>query len=199
MKTIKLPLGWVLHKPQPKTAIHPEYKRLVEFAFEIDGVKYYEFKNLGDMPTMRFKKFQDFSTQCDWRMSIDDIQELIVLQEKAINKQKITDIVKINDAFKYCMTIYLETDLFMQLFSCLFFTMDENLEDYDYDIGAKKIEAFSKHGVPDFFLKEPIKRYLPLTTISKQDFEVFSKQTDVKRDFLQSIKKNVLQSVTATD
>ena len=197
MKPIKLPFGLVLSKPKAKTALHPQYKTLTEFAFKIDGVEYYEFATLGDMPPERYKKMQDIMVQCDWRMTIDDIKELVKLQRDAVNKGKLTDVVEVIQGFEYCLGLYLETDLFMMLFSCVFFTLDEDLSDYDYDIGAKKIEAFKKHGIPDFFLKTPVKKWLPVTDISKQDIETFSKMTSVKRSYLLSLKQKVMKNINA--
>ena len=195
MNQIKLPFGLVLSRPKAKTALHPDYKKSIQFAFTIEGQDYYEFTTLSDMPQERYKKFNDLATQCDWRMSIDDLKELLDLQKKAVNNGKLTDIMEIVNAFEYCLTIYIETDLFMVLFSCLFFTKDEDLTDYDYDIGVIKTELFKKHGIPSFFLMQPVKKYLPLTDISSQDIEVFSKQTSVKREFLQSTKLRVLKNL----
>jgi len=181
-------------KIKPRTAIHPDIKKKTVFAFTIDGVDYYEFENLIDMPIERYKQFQDLATQCDWRMSIDEIKNLVKAQKEAVNKGKLTDIMEVIQGFEHCLSIYMETDLFMMLFSCVFFTKDENIYEWDYDIGIEKMEVFKKHGIPDFFLREPVKKYLPVTDISKQDLEVFSRQTNVKKDYLQSILQRVSQS-----
>lgn len=195
MNSIKLPFGFTLSRPKKETALHPEYKKSIQYAFTIDGEDYYEFINLGDMPQERYKKFNDLATQCDWRMSIDDLKDLLDLQKKAVNKGKLTDIMETVNAFEYCLSIYLETDLFMILFSCLFFTKDEDLTDYDHDLGVIKTAKFTKQGIPSFFLSEPVKKYLPLTDISEQDIAVFSKQTNVKKEYLQSTKLRILKNL----
>jgi hypothetical protein len=195
MNTINLPFGLVLSRPKKETALHPEYKKSIQFAFTIDGEDYYEFTNLGDMPQERYKKFNDLATQCDWRMSIDDLKDMLALQKKAVNKGKLTDIMDILNAFEYCLSIYIETDLFMVLFSCLFFTKDEDLTDYDYDLGVIKTAKFKQNGIPSFFLSEPVKKYLPQVDISEQDMKVFSGQTSVKKEYLQSTIQRVSKNL----
>ena len=184
-----------INKIVQRSAIHPDFKKKIDYAFTIEGVDYYEFSNLIDMPQERYKQFQDLATQCDWRMSPEEIKDLVALQKEAVNKGKLTDIMELIQGFEYCISMYMETDLFLMLFSCVFFTKDEDLTEWDYDLGIQKMEAFKKHGVPDFFLHQPVQKYLPLNDISRQDLEVFSKQTDVKKEYLQSIKSKVAKSI----
>jgi hypothetical protein len=37
------------------TCLHPEFKTVTEFAFEIDGKEFYQFKNVLDMPALRYQ------------------------------------------------------------------------------------------------------------------------------------------------
>lgn len=183
----------------PNTAIHPDYKTLVQFAFEIDGLKYYEFKNLLDMPTERYRKLQTIVTECDWRMSTEEIKEFIKLQKEAINQGKLTDAYEVVQIFEYCINLYMETDLMMKLFSCVFFTIEEDLTDYDFEIAEEKIKAFTKHGVPAFFLNQPIQKYLPLKDISSQDLLVFLKLTNAKKEYLSSIMSKIKKNLNVKD
>ena len=183
-------------KIKPKTAIHPDYKTLIEFAFELDGKKYYEFKNISDMPKDRFIRANEFLINCEWSLSTNDLKEFIQLMDKSLEKGNITEIARVNNALSYSVDLFMDTDIYLKLFSCVFFTVDEDLTDYDFDIGQEKIKAFKKHGIPGFFLNQPIKKYLPQINISKQHIETFSKLTNVKKDYLRTVKSKVIGNLS---
>jgi hypothetical protein len=183
-------------KIKPRTAIHPDYKTLIEFAFELDGKKYYEFRNISDMPKDRFIRANEFLINCEWSLTTDDLKEFIQLMDKSLEKGNITEIARVNNALSYSVDLFMDTDIYLRLFSCVFFTVDEDLTDYDFDIGAEKIKAFKKYGIPDFFLNQPIKKYLPQIDISKQHIETFSKLTTAKKDYLHTVKSKVIGNLS---
>lgn len=195
MNQIKLPFGLVLSRPKAKTALHPELKTLTQFAFEIDGVDYYEFSNIADMPKDRFRKANELLINCEWSISTEDLKDYSQKIRQANDKANTKAVDKVLDALDYSISLFIDTDVYMRLFSCAFFTLDEDLTDYDYDIGEQKMRAFKKHGIPSFFLKEPISRYLPQINLSKEIIETFSKLTNVKRDYQTWLKSKAMEGI----
>lgn len=176
------------------TCLHPEAKALTQFAFEIDGKEYYEFKSLLDMPAPRYQRIQEFIREAEMRLTSKDLAEFIDLIKEAINKGKITDAVIFLGAMQNLSSQYIETDTFYRLFTCLFFDLDEDITDYDFDYNEVKLELFKSQPQTAFFFSQPMKRYLPQIDISEQDLAVFLKQTEVNKQYLQDIKTDYIKN-----
>ena len=174
--------------------LHPQVKALTQFAFEIDGKEFHEFKSLFDMPAPRYQRIQEFIREAEMRLTSKDLLEFIELIKGAINKGKITDAVIFLNAMENLSNQYIETDTFYRLFTCLFFDLDEDITDYDYDYNESKIELFKSQPKVSFFFSQPMKRYLPQIDISQQDLEVFLKQTETHHEYIRKIKSDYIKN-----
>ena len=174
------------------TCLHPEVKSLTEFAFEIDGKEFYQFKTLFDMPAPRYQRIQEFIREAEMRITSKDLTELIELIKSAIDKGKITDAVIFLNAMENLTSQYIETDTFYRLFTCLFFDLDEDITDYDFDYNEYKIELFKSQPKTAFFFSQPMKQYLPQIDISQADLEVFLKQTESHLEYMRKIKSDYI-------
>ena len=176
------------------TCLHPQVKTLTEFAFEIDGKEYHTFKSLFDMPAPRYQRIQEFIREAEMRITSKDLLELLKLTKEALNGGKITDAVLLLTGTENLTSQYIETDTFYRLFTCLFFDLDEDITDYDFDYNDEKLELFKSQPRVAFFFSQPMKKYLPQIDISEQDLEVFLKQTDTNKQYLQDIKSDYIKS-----
>ena len=147
------------------------------------------------MPKDRFRKANELLINCEWSISTEDLKDYSQKIRQANDKANTKAVDKVLDALDYSISLFIDTDVYMRLFSCAFFTLDEDLTDYDYDIGEQKMRAFKKHGIPSFFLKEPISRYLPQINLSKEIIETFSKLTTVKRDYQTWLKSKAMEGI----
>ena len=177
------------------TCLHPDIKALCEFAFEIDGVEYHQFKNLGDMPPLRYKKHEDFLREAEWRITGTELLACLKETEELIEKSKATDAIIELRAMQYQVSQFIQTDTFYRLFSCLFFTLDENIEVYDYDYNEEKIETFKREPIDTFFFLPPLKEWLPQVDISKKDLEVFSKNTKTSVEHLAEVRSENIKKL----
>ena len=50
--------------------------------------------------------------------------------------------------------------------SCVYFWKDEDLDDYDFEIGDEKIKLFKEIGFDSFFLTKPMNNFLPQMDLS---------------------------------
>lgn len=185
--------GFEIRRPKKVTTLHPEFKKVTEFAFDIDGKEYFQFKNPLDMPTLRYKKYEEFLREAEMRMTGKDSLELLSLAEDAIEKSKATDAIIIIRGMKYQIGQFMETDTFYRLFTCIFFDLDEDLTEYDYDYNESKIESFKSQPSVSFFFQHPMKDWLPAENISEQDLKVFLSQTKGSKEHLQRIKSEYLK------
>ena len=170
------------------TALHPQVKAATEFAFEIDGKEFWTFKSMMDMPAPRFQRVSEFIREAEMRITSEDLTDMLDITMEALNKGKITDAVIFVSAIKNLTTQYIETDTFYRLFTCLFFDLDEDITDYDFDYNEEKIALFKAQPQTSFFFTQPMKSYLPPIDISEQDLLTFLKQTNAHKAYLQKIK-----------
>lgn len=176
------------------TCLHPEYKALTNFAFDIDGKEFHTFANLLDMPQPRYQRIQEFIREAQMRITSKDLAELLDLCKDAINKGKITDTVIFINAIENLTSQYIETDTFYRLFTCLFFDLNEDITDYDFDYNEEKMELFKSQPKTSFFFSQPMRKYLPQTDISEQDLEVYLKLTSAAKQYMQKTKSDYTAS-----
>jgi len=176
------------------TCLHPLIKSATEFAFDIDGKEFWTFKNMLDMPTSRYQRIQEFIREAEMRITSQDLTDFIELIKDALNKGKITDAIIFLSAVENLTSQYIETDTFYRLFTCLFFDLDEDITDYDFDYNEDKLKLFKSQPATAFFFSQPMKKYLPQIDISEQDLEVFLKQTSVNHEYIQKIKSEYIKS-----
>ena len=176
------------------TCLHPVMKSLTEFAFDINGKEYWQFKNLLDMPAPRYQRIQEFIREAEMRITSQELNDMIELIKDALNKGRITDAVIFLNGIENLTNQFIETDTFYRLFSCLFFDLDENITDYDFDYNDEKIKLFKSQPQVGFFFSQPMKRFLPQIDISESDLATFLKQTSVHKEFLQKIKSEYIKS-----
>ena len=181
--------------PKKATCLHPVYKTVTEFAFEIDGKEYYTFKNLLDMPPLRYQSVMEFIREVEMRITGKDLMALTECMRDAINKGKITDVVIFINTIDNLTSQYLETETYYRLFSCVFFDLEEDIMNYDYDYNESKIELFKAQPATSFFFNQPMTKYLPHVDISYKDLEVYLKQTEVHRKHMLDTKNEYIKSM----
>ena len=173
-------------KKRPNTAIHPTYKKLVEEVAEINGRKIYQFKNLADMPINRHNKCDRFSSEFHMRLDSQILLEALDNIEEQINKGNITKVAGIIAILKEHTKMLISMDASYRLASCVYFWEDEDLTDYDFEIGDEKIELFKKEKFDDFFFTERTSKFLPQIDLSNHDLVTFLRYEKQLKDLLYS-------------
>lgn len=171
--------------------------KLVKYAFSIEiskdkKIDFYEFATLFDMPVKRYQAFNDFLE--DYQRGVSN-KELISLLDQCIedlNGNTVESITNTHIRLKWLKSraeISHDVDLIMRILSCVFFTVDEELTQYDYDIAEWKINLFEKHGVEAFFLSKPIKKYWTQMDMSEEDISKILTQRRKKWKALNNLRK----------
>lgn len=172
-------------------AVHPEWKKKVQFAFTLGKKDYYEFATLLDMPARRYMKMNQFINEVELRMTAKESSEIDKICIEAANQGQLVDVVRLLSARVERQTQFIETDTYYRLYSCVFFTLDEDLQDYDYDLNEEKIKEFKKEPISSFFFNAPMKRYLPQVDISDTDLEIYLAKTKMDSEVLEKIRLDV--------
>jgi len=176
-------------RPKNNTAIHKEYKRLIERVAVVDGRDLYAFVELGDMPHNRYNKCTRFRSEFNMRLDRDFLDFYIENQEKAIDSGKMRNVTNALSELKMRKDMLYSAAASYRLASCVYFWEDEDLTDYDFEVGDDKIERFKKIKFEDFFLSEPMNKFLPQMNISVEDLRVYS-------EFEKELKKLTSQQLS---
>lgn len=179
---------WKRSKKSPKTfnIYHEDFSDKVEPAldnegkqFEVDGVKYYRFKQDSFMPWGRYKMLSMFIKQVDLRMTpqilggyIDKIEKNISGEKGAVNLTKCYEALM---AMKARLALTFEIETVYSYASVVYFDDTENLYDYDKTTNDKKIARWREANTVDFFYMRPMNELFNLKNTSKQDLEDYIK------------------------
>lgn len=188
-------------RPKSNTAIHPKYKKLVEKIATVDGKGLYMFKSLLDMPHSRYNHCSRFSTEFNMKLDSDILRESITqLRELLIEptKKALTKASEILMLLDEHTKMLISIESSYRLASCVYFWEDEDLNDYDFLIGDHKIELFKKYNFGDFFLSEPMNRFLPAMNLSVNDLHIYSRYEKELGKLLSSTLKSKKESVHKT-
>lgn len=175
--------NYELRKIHKGTALHPDYKKLIEFAFEIDGEEYYAFKTIADMPSERYYKSSEFMVELELRIKRETLLSYLTKMEELGNQGNFGKMLAIIEELKYRTEMLIETETLYRLASCVFFTLDEDITGYDIDYNDEKIAKFKKQKIDSFFLKEPVSRFIPLAGISAEDLALCLKLSEVRNRY----------------
>lgn len=163
--------------------LHPDYKKSIEFAFNADGEDYYAFTNVADMPEGRYYALTERLTEMDMRINREDLVEYMDKVEAHINTGNFSKVMAIIEEIKYRASMLIETETLYKVASCVFFTLKEDLTTYDIDYNDKKIAIFKREKIESFFLNEPVKRFIPLPSISAEDLVGCLKLSEVRKRY----------------
>lgn len=192
---------WITPNVPKRTILHPEYKDLMEHAFDVtdEGTKhsFYCFKSSGDMPTGRFEHYSEFLEDYQRRISNNELIEAVEIVKEGLNSNTtkgFADAYKVIEYLEQRTQIAMDTDLFFRFLSCAYVYKDEDLLSYDHTIGNHKIELFRKHGLKSFFLSEPSRRWLPFRSQSDVDLSTLEKNTEILKAYWEKLKDGVAKS-----
>lgn len=147
----------------------PESKYVVEHAFTIAGMEYFQYNDISTLPyergLMALAIYEEARMGCDREYlekhceAIDDI-----LSQNNIN---IFAVKTLNEQMRQRLDISLNADILYKLASVIFFDRNENPVLYDPAYCRTKIEFWKQHkGMADFFLQLPVTQLMPFLELS---------------------------------
>jgi len=159
----------------------PLSKHVINPAFEVGGVQYYEFDTTANLPWKRGFKFLSIYNEMDMRCDRyfltkhTEAIENILTSGKRVGFDEMMKIRQLNSQLKERLQMVYHEDLVYKVASVVFFDENENPDDWEWQYAMKKIEHWKKHeDVTAFFLHEPIQRLIPFLKDGAASFQVYS-------------------------
>lgn len=153
----------IFSKPFRSYLLENKYK--VEPAFELNGVRYYQFANQEEAPTGRQFAALAIYNEMDMRCSREYLELHCRAMDKLLSDPKkihIGYIAQINANLKDRLDLMVVPDFIYKLASVVFFDETESPYMYDYDYNQKKVEKWKEDkGTLAFFLQTPLKDLVP--------------------------------------
>ena len=177
----------------------PLSKHIINPAFEIGGVQYYEFDTTANLPWKRGLKFlsiyNELDMKCDrfYLTKHTEAVKNILTGGKRVGFDEMVKLNQLNNQLIERLTWIYHEDLVYKVASVVFFDAKENPDDWEWNYAAKKIEHWKKHeNAAAFFLHQPIQRLLPFLNASKQNTPDYSAiQKGIDKAQLESIYENL--------
>jgi len=189
-----------------KTYIHPDYNGLTSYAFSCvdehgQNHDFYSFASAADMPTGRFTSFNEFLEDYNRRLDNAELVELFETMKDCMNQNSVEGVTNTMTLINYGLQrtqISMDVDLFMRFQSINFFTQEENLLNYDWDLANWKIEMWKRSGLEAFFLNEQVKKWLPSINLSKNDLDTLEAQRKGMQVFYRRLRDGLGKSSDTT-
>jgi len=176
MKLIQKIRTWYHNRKDPKK-LFPNQKNLIEYAFTVGGIDYYQFNDTFNQPYERALFALAVYEQARMRCSREYLEKHVEVVRGILQSNKI-DIFKLNmlnEQMSERLNLVIDVELLYQLASIVFFDKKENPAIYELDYCNKKIEHWKAHkGVADFFLQMPIIELMPFLESVEIDLDIYS-------------------------
>lgn len=162
---------------------HPKNDLPIVFAFRCGIKDYYQLANDTQMPAKRWAYLRQFYHEMEMRMTKQTLLEFVTAIEKAVNpgKGEAIEIGKIDRLAKEMKdrTEWLfEPESLYRMASVVYFTLDEDLTDYDTPYNERKIQQFKKKDLMPFFLKTLNENTSGLLNLSPNDLKAYSQKVE---------------------
>ncbi len=173
--------------------VFPNQKHIIEFAFKIGGVKYYQFDDVFNLPYERGLMALAVYEEARMRCTREYLEKHVDACRTLLHESKI-DIFKINALNEQLgdrLNLSMDTDLLYKLASVVFFDKKENPAIYESDYCNKKIAFWKKHkDVTSFFLQKPLRELIPFLKDADFDLQSYS-------EVVQAVNKTHLRVLEA--
>lgn len=148
----------------------------IEYVFTYDNIDYFYFVNPLNIGNSRHEVLLGFLNEFHHRSSLEFSKASYDMILDCINKNHITDIVKIVNDLKTRLEWAFEPSIVLKIASCLFFDENENPYKYDYIYNTNKQMKWAsiQNSMLDFFLKMPLVDGLIHLRISEKGLAIYT-------------------------
>ncbi len=171
---------------------HPEIRDKIEYAFTLNSVKYYRYKESHLTKVIRYKYQIQFLNEYELGITYEDLINYIDELEKHINKGQLGDIAIKLRLIKQRAQIYKDFDLFYKIASAYYFDENEDVTTYDFRYNKKKIKEFKETKDLSFFLTKPLINLFPSLTSLTEDLSYFLTMAEEAREMKTEIGTLIL-------
>ncbi len=177
----------------------PKANHVVEHAFTVAGVEYFQFQDVFNLPYKRALKalmyYREVSLNCDREFLQAHVQAVrnalsVTSTKKVID---ITSAYVMNEQLAQRLQLPPDVEMLYKLASIVYFDKHENPEDYEFEYGAKKIAFWKEHEtVESFFLQKPLQELLPFLKEAGENISTYQQMVSTtKNQHLVKILENL--------
>lgn len=159
--------------------IFPNAVAVIDYAFTIDGIDYFEFADFNNISSDRGFNCLSYWEELRSRCSKEYLLTWVQACEDTINSEvvKLTDLIKLFLQVKERLQWLSEPEIAYKLCSVVYFTSAENPNRFDYDTARKKAVIFMDYDKKQdnwaFFLQTPITKLIPHLNLSANDLKEY--------------------------
>jgi hypothetical protein len=163
----------------PKKTFKPPFNTElpITFAFEVGGIKYYQFDDAFNTPCERALKALTYYEELRMRCTRDYLEKHCQAVKEVLSNTKIDvqRLAVLNQQLLDRLELIIEPDIAYKLASVVYFDKNESPYVFDDKYAAKKVEHWKKHkGVHDFFLQKPVQALIPFINGSEVNLDIYS-------------------------
>ena len=183
------------HKAKAKKGLHKSGKR-IKYAFTVGITDYYQLVNDLDLPEKRFAYLRHYYHEMQMRLTKETLLEFMDAMKKAVNpeKGKAVELGKVDrliDEITERTKWLFEPESLYRMASVVYFTLDEDITDYDERENEAKIKAFKKKDMLSHFLQTLTNEQSGLFNLSPDALKTYSEQlADLSQKQLDFAKRN---------
>jgi len=150
-----------------------EKKRAIKFVFSIKGQDFYQFESPLDMPVARWHYSSVFNEELQMGITKEDLEDILGMIQEHLNAGDLVSASFQLKDLQYRVENIYDTEIAYKLASVVFFTLEEDLTNYDNAYNQEKIALFKTKKMEDFFLNTPAKDLIPFGNLSATDMKIF--------------------------
>ena len=168
-------------------------------AFVCGGIQYYEIPGVFNVPYRRGLAAADVYEEVQMRVTREYLQAHTQRVKEILSDPKSINILEINKLYSELqerINWIVSPETLYKLASIVYFDENENPYDYNYGYAIEKIKKWKKYKVEDFFLQEPIKKYIPHSELQGQDLANYIR---VAMAVENKQSENLLQTLSKTN
>ena len=189
-------IKWLKKRLNPVPKFYRNIDHKIDFAFEIDGVKYYCFDDAFNVPYERALTALTFYEEFRMRCTRDFLKLHVKATDEALNKGKLTNVAILNNQLKERLDFILEPKLLFKLASVIYFDESESPLTYDFKYNEAKIKKFEENkDTKAFFLQHHIQQLVPFLKDVNLNLELYSK---VVNEVTEIHLANILSNTSGT-
>lgn len=173
-KKVEYKEGQILFHPNKKI------ESPIAYAFECEGKHYFRFSNDYEIPKGRFQFVQKFYHETTLKVTAEDLKGFCQAIKEGCNKGELGKVYKLADELEYRDTWLFEPESLLRFASAIYFTLDEDVTNYDFDYNEKKMTSFKKKRMLQYFLMKLMNGQNLLSGLSESDLEAYLRTLNEK-------------------
>jgi len=195
-------IAYIKEKEQrddPKV-VFPDCPQIIKYAFSIGDKDFYQFEDFNETPCERAFVALDYYAEERMKCDREYLKAHCAAVEEAINKNKMTDVMKLHFNLQERLTWITDIDVAYKLCSVVFFDGTENPSRYEGLHCQENAKLFRECKMDQFFFLTPLRELMPHISSLGTDLQSYCEAMgELKKMHLSTIMERLSSSDTKTE